>query len=537
MKTIRYISLALFAAVLLGACTKDLDTKPINKDDFTSDQAYDSPESYMQGLAKIYAGFVVVGQEDPGKPEINVSDAGSSELNRAFWSLQELTTDAAKCAWNNDSWAIDINFNTWSDAPNDGIAAVYYRTVLVVTLTNEYLRQTSDGKLSERGVDDKLRATIQKYRAEARFLRAYAYWMAMDIFGNMPFVTENDPIGKYFPPQIKRADLFRFIEGELLELELSPDMAEARANEYPRADKGAVRGLLARMYLNAEVYSGEKRYSDAMTYAGKVIADFTLADNYADLFKADNDMNPDARREIVFSIAYDATYTRSYGGTSYFINSTFGPDDPDKTLIGSDGWSGNRVNYEFVKKFGVSNADYETGTFDCPDRRALFHIKGRSEEMNDAFAFSEGWGVMKFSNRTSGGVLTNIGAFSSTDLPLIRAGEMYLIYAEASLRNGGSPSDAVALGYVNDVRRRAGLDAIPNYDLSYLLEERARELYWEGHRRTDLIRFGKYVSSDYLWPYKGGVKSGKGLSARYNLFPLMASDVDANPNLVQNPGY
>jgi hypothetical protein len=544
MKKIQIITI-VSALLLCNACVKDLDTLPLNENDFTAEAAYSTPESYAQGLAKIYGGFVLVGQSGPGEAEIAVSDAGASELNRAWWSIQELSTDAGKVAWVNDRWTREVNTNAWGTLKNDAIYAIFARTMLIVPLVNEYLRQTTDDLLEQRGVDATLKADIQKYRAEARLIRAYAYWMGMDVFGNMPFVTENDPVSiTFFPPEKQRADLFAWIEGELKELIADANLVEARANAYPRVDKGVARGLLARMYLNAEVYTGTPRWNDAKTAAAEVIAGgYGLASTYSHLFMSDNGENPDTRKELIYAVAYDRDQTQSHGGTSFLVNAAMasGDADEDKALTGSDAWGGIRTTFAYAQKFGVSNPDYEAGTYDCNDKRALFFIKGREQDMQDMGTFNQGWSVLKYSKKKSDGTLVS-GTFNSSDYPMMRLAEMYLIYAEATLRagGGGTSSDATALGYLNDLRDRAFKTpeiALGAFDLQYIIDERARELMWEGHRRTDLIRFGLYTSAAYLWPWKGGVVTGQGLAAHYSLCPYPVDDVRMNENLTPTPGY
>ena len=116
------------------------------------------------------------------------------------------------------------------------------------------------------------------------------------------------------------------------------------------------------------------------------------------------------------------------------------------------------------------------------------------------------------------------------------------MYAEAVLRGGSGGDKTTAVGYINQLRERAygntnGNITAADLTLNFILDERGRELYWEGHRRTDLIRFGQFTSATYLWPWKGGVETGTGVDAHYNLFPIPNTDRTANPNLGQNPGY
>ena len=538
------------ALLLCNACVKDLDTEPLYENDFTANAAYDSPGSYKQGLAKIYGGFVLVGQDGEGSSEIAVSDAGASELNRAWWSVQELSTDAAKVAWVNDAWTREMNTNTWGTNKNDAIYAVFARTTLIVSLVNEYLRQTAADRLAERGVDAALEADIQKYRAEARLIRAYVYWMGLDVFGNMPFFTEDDPVGTFFPPEKKRADLFAWVEEELKALTTDPDLAEASLSAYPRVNKGVAWGLLARMYLNAEVYTGTARWDDAKTAAGNVInaGVYGLATEYKHLFMADNGENADTKKELIYAVAYDRDEIRSYGGTTFLTAAVLSSGDDDAEArhgIGTtEGWGGPRTTYDYARKFDVSNPDYATGAYDCNDKRAMFHIKGREQEMTEVGTFIQGWSVVKYSNLKSteapGGDGVENGIFSSTDYPMMRLAEMYLIYAEAVKRGGGD--EALALTYINNLRTRACGNASGNIGageltLDFIIDERARELMWEGHRRTDLIRFGLYTSESYKWQWKGGTQSGQGLAARYNLCPYPVDEVRLNENLTPTEGY
>lgn len=561
------LAAALAAAAGLSSCIGDLDTVPLNPYDRVPETAYGKDEAgYLNGLAKIYFQFVSNDTRD-----LQVSDGGAAELIRAFWSVQETTTDEAKCAWEADAWVRSLNTDTWTEAQNDATYAVYIRTLQGISYVNEYLRQTTDSKLDERGVDDAVRAKVAQFRAEARFLRAYFYWMAIDAFGNVPFVTEDSPFGTgVYPEQGTRQELFDYCIGELEDL-ISPQsaMPEARTN-YPRADKGSVKGLLARMYLNAEVYSGTAMWQEARDMAKDIIDNlgYELADNYPDLFRGDNGENPDARKEFLFAAAYDAEQTQSYGGTTYLTLAAIAAEDiaqvpvfedeegnplDEETMLTfypngvNNGWAGIRVPYEFVSRyFNVRNADYGTGEYECEDKRGaegMFYIKGREESMDGAlYKFTNGWSCLKFNNAPHDrnplywGEEAASKAYSDIDFPLIRLGEIYLIYAEACLRTH-STDDAIP--YLQDLAERAGVEGpASSYTEDWILQERARELYWEGHRRTDLIRFGKFHSGDFLWPYKGGDSfNGQSFERYKTLFALPLTDLAANPTLKQNEGY
>ena len=537
---IKNIFSAVAAAAMLTACVGDLNTVPLNPTDVTSETAYGADEAgYVQGLTKIYFQLVSNNTQD-----LQVADGGASEFIRAFWSTQEVTADAAKCAWG-DAWVNDLNNNTWKgDVLNDAVYAVYVRTLQGVTYVNEYLRQTSDANLSLRGCSDDVKEKVQGYRAEARFLRAFFYWAAMDTFGQVPFSTEDSPFGGgYNPPQTPAAEIFKFVESELLALAAEgSDMPAAQSN-YPRADKGSVLGLLARLYLNAEVYTGTERWADAKATCEKIFAlGYKLAPTHAELFRGDNGENPDAKGEFLFAASYNAEHTQSYGGTTYLTLSTLSGDDGAVNITGiNGGWAGNRVPYEYVAKWfeDVKGQNYETGAYQYTDKRAgYFYIKGRSESMEGNLnTFLNGWSCIKFNNVPHDVDPVDYAAtaatknFSDIDWPLIRLGEINLIYAEACMHAGGDAS-----AQVKALADRAGVSAPAKIDADFLLAERSRELMWEGHRRTDLIRFGKWING-YNWTFKGGNFKGQDLPVHFTVFPVPSTELSTNPDLNQNAGY
>lgn len=542
MKHIAWI--AAGASMLFTACIGDLDTLPLNPSDSTSETVYGTDESgYIAGLTKLYFNFVSNETND-----LQVSDAGASELIRAFWTVQEVTSDACKCAWENDAWVRAMNTNTWSDADNDATYAVYVRTLQGIAYANEYLRQTASDRLSDRGVSGELAAKIQSYRAEARFLRAYFYWMALDVFGDVPFTTENSPFGGGVnPKQASRKDVFDFCISELTDLASDESPMPAARSNYPRADKGAVLGLLARMYLNAEVYTGTPMWQEAKDACEQIFRlGYSLCPEYAELFRGDNGENPDALKEIIFGVSYDAEQTQSYGGTSYLTLAAIAATDVSSTQMingVNNGWGGIRVPYEYVEKyFNVRNADYAAGTYDVNDKRGeMFYIMGRSESMDGAlYIFLNGWSCLKFNNiphdmdNDSFLATAATKAYADIDFPMIRLGEIYLIYAEACMNLGQANT---ALPRVQELASRAGVTAPTSITQDWLLEERARELMWEGHRRIDLIRYGKFTSSSFLWTYKGGSFSGQGFDDHMKIFAIPATELASNPELHQNPGY
>lgn len=536
---IKNIFSAVAAAAMLTACVGDLNTIPLNPTDVTSETAYGADEAgYVQGLTKIYFQLVSNNTQD-----LQVADGGASEFIRAFWSTQEVTADAAKCAWG-DAWVNDLNNCTWKgDVLNDAVYAVYVRTLQGITYVNEYLRQTSDANLSSRGCSADVKAKVQQYRAEARFLRAFFYWAAMDTFGQVPFSTEDTQFGGgYNPPQKPAAEIFDFVVSELEDLASDASAMPAAQSNYPRADKGSVLGLLARVYLNAEVYTGTAKWAEAKNACEKIYSlGYALAPTHAELFRGDNGENSYAKKEILFAASYNAEHTQSYGGTTYLTLSTLSGDDGAVNITGiNGGWAGNRVPDHYVQTyFAPTAADFETGEYTIADKRGqYFYIKGRSQSMQDNLnTFLNGWSCIKYNNVPHDMDAVDYAAtaatknFSDIDWPLIRLGEIHLIYAEACMHAGGDAS-----AQIKALADRAGVAAPATIDADFLMAERARELMWEGHRRTDLIRFGKWLSG-YNWTYKGGNFGGQDLPSHFNVFPVPSTELATNLDLQQNPGY
>ena len=714
-------------AITLMSCFGDLDTIPLDPTVTTAATVYDDPKAYKQVLAKVYAGYSVSGQQGPaGQADISGIDEGFGQYLRGFWYHQELSTDEALIGWN-DQTIKDFHHQTWTE--QDGfIYAFYSRVFYQIALANEFLRETTEEKLTSRNVDDATKAEVRKYRAEVRYLRALSYWHGLDIFRNPPFATEESVVGSVAPRQGTAQEVFDFIASELQAIE--PELAEPRANEYGRADKGAAWMLLAKLYLNAEVYVGQNKYADCLALCKQLInGGYSLDPVYKNLFLADNHKS----KEIIFPVTFDGINTRTWGGTTFIIRAGIGGSmNPQESGVVS-GWGGTRTTKQFVEKFpadltgilvdfnqgktvtypklyipgshqgfnydslkehslasALSNKVFEgyeyfpspnteilftqiqsasapkfgdngadgkletngekikvanaglhyirvdlnaaksyiieprswvangsatggqditltydpalrvlksikvqltNGTFvfresggttlgdtgsdaildidgtsisitknggyqifldvDKPDytyqvrftdfdRRGMFYTKGQSLEINDVSRFVEGYAINKFKNVTSTGALGSDNDFPDTDFPMFRLGDVYLMAAECILRNGGSKQEAT--DYFNKVRERsyegqAGNIAANDLTLDMLLDERARELYWECHRRTDLVRYGKFTDGNYVWAWKGNVAEGATVPSFRNIYPIPSADLISNTNLQQNPGY
>lgn len=530
MKTniFKIIIAASCAVAVFASCTKKLDLLPTN--DVTSAQVYSTPAGYKEAFAKVYGAYALTGNQGPaGNGDVQGIDEGFSDFLRLYFNAQELPTDEAVVAWG-DAGIQDFHNMNWS-ASNPFLTGLYYRSYYQITLCNDFINQSSDANLSSRGITGASADSIRTYKAEARFLRAYQYAVIMDLFGTGPFVTDKDVIGSAtLPIQATRTQLFTYIESELKDLESS--LVAARTNEYGRADKAAAWALLARIYLNAGVYTGTPRYTDAITYSKKVIdAGYSLITNYPQLMLADNNLNTS---EFILTINYDGLKTQSYGGTTFLTHAPVGGSMTASNYGISGGWAGYRATKTLPALFPDN-----TGT---ADKRSQFYTAGQNPEINDQTVFTDGIPVTKYRNVTRSGANGQSLDFSDIDFPLFRLPEMYLIYAESVLRGGAGGDATTALTYINNLRTRAYGNTNGNINAStlttdFILDERARELYWEGFRRTDLIRYGKFVDGTYLWPWKGGVKSGTAVATFRTIYPIPSTDLSSNANLKQNTGY
>ncbi|MBE6276207.1 MAG: RagB/SusD family nutrient uptake outer membrane protein [Bacteroides sp.] len=528
------IYLTAVAIIILSSCTNDLNVEPLDTTVSTASTVYSDVTGYEKALFKIYSVWALSGQDGAGSSDISDLDAGNTVLFRSWFTLQEQCTDEMKNSWS-DPWCLDVNGITWGTTKNEPVEGVYQRCMYIVALVNEYLRNIPH---APKEVDKNGSA------AEARFCRALAYYTLMDMFGIPPFITEDNY--SINPGQLSRADLFAWLEGELQEIRTS--LPAGGQGEYGRANQAAIDALLARMYLNAQVYTGVERYSDCIEACNRIMTgSYQLAEDYAELFMADNGQNTRARREIIFPICFDGEVTQSYGMAAVILGSRGSGEFAEVPAGISGGWDGYRGTPELVRLFDFINNDSPQANR-ILDRRGIFFDKNRSIGITTSVTgtfTTEGWAVYKYTNMRSDGQPGSNTTFPDTDFPMFRLGDVYLMYAEAVARGGQGGNLKTAVDCINALRKRAYGDDSHQiteawlYENNYrnILDERGRELYWEGVRRTDLIRFGLFTSSDYLWTFKGGVLSGIGVDTRYNVFPIPSTDMSVNVNLIQNVGY
>lgn len=634
MKTMKKIILLLAVCIGVLSCHDDLNQSPIDPDSFTEENVFVNADEAKGALAKLYASLALTGQNGPaGQPDIADIDEGFSQFTRMLFNLNELTTDHAVVGWG-DPGLPDLHGMYWSSS-NDFTEAMYNRLAQEVSFCNSFIAN------AENLSDD----VVSTYIAEARFLRAFAYYNLIDLYGKVPLTTS---ISTDLPQQSTRAELFNFVEAELLEIK--DDLMASGSNEYGRVDQVAAWALLSKLYLNAEVWTGTPRYTDCVTYSSEVMnSTYMINTNdangngtaYDELFLADNDTNG-AQNEFIFTANFDGLSSQTYGGTTFLVHAAIGGSMPANEFGVNGGWGGIRTTKNLVNKFpeGMVDLDalnaslsgtlsdwglvgdattngwngpdmemYETstnvfelyasllgnqmkfrfnedwgqnygdsgadGTLESGgdnivisgdgvyhvvlnlnsqtysitevmpeiDSRAMFYTEGQNLEIEDIPSFTDGYAVTKFKNIDSSGNQGSdtSGNFVDTDLALIRLAEIHLNYAEATLRGGGGDLN-LAVTKINELIERGYGNSSYNITsseltLDFVLDERSRELYWEGQRRTDLVRYGYFTTSGYLWPFKANQPEGASTDSFRTIFPIPSSSISANPNLQQNEGY
>jgi hypothetical protein len=479
----------LLTAALLGATISGCTVKEGVYDQAVADQFYATPAGINAALADIY-----------GEIRGDWGGKGVAGADRGWFDLNEVTTDElmlptrADGAWDdNGIWrqlyrhefgaGQEMVNNTWN---------WLYRAVFKSNLAIELLTKANADP-----------ARI----AEARVLRAYFYYMLMDGWGNVPFYTENNvTVDKI--PQANRKTVYDFVVKELKE-NIDKLPTTKGGDFYGRFNRWAGYALLAKVYLNAQVYIGTPQWAEAAAACDKIINEggFGLVADYMTLA---GDRCPDT--EVILAIFIDGNVApRNIIG----IRSLRGAHG--KALFGFDTWNGATAHQDFINKYSNN------------DKRKAQWITG-----------SQPGGVnytLNISSLTSAGVeegARNIkyfpvapynGGTSSNDFPVFRYADVLLMKAEALARQGNT-SGAVPL--VNQVRLRAGLAAITSVTLEEIYDERGRELCWEGHRRQDMIRFGTFTLAHDFKPAS---------DAKYRLFPIPAPALSTNTNLKQNSGY
>ncbi|SIS46436.1 Starch-binding associating with outer membrane [Zobellia uliginosa] len=568
-----YLKITFLSFFLFSSC-EELDLQPIDSTLLIEDEVYSTYDGYVGMLAKCYASFVLQGQ---GDGDVDISrDGGRSTFNRALFYLQECPTDEVlfHSSSGNGTWTlISMNWNPGTEV----VGNMYYRLWISIAFCNEFLRKTEQNVMERYGVYNEAKDEVGYWRAEARFLRAYCYYLLCDLYGSVGWIDESSPNGAY-PVQKTRTEIFKYVESELLDIE--DDLMPADKKVFGRVNQVAAWFALSRLYLNGEVYTKESYYDEAYRYAKKVIEDpnYALAPNYIENFLKDNDTSP----EIIWAQPHDDTNSQSHGGTNFLIKYSshkFMINQGLELGITSDApWNINgRLKTNLIDKFDIEDQTYDPLDTWCDkkkDKRALFYggpltgdqsknpvVPHQKETWRENEPFEKnitlGYTFTKWRNVTKDRATgeDQREQYVSIAFPMFRKADAYLMAAEAILR-GGSGSRAEALSFVNEVRHRAynsgnyisdrnvadGSITDSQLDLDFILDERARELWTESIRRTDLIRFNKFTKG-YNWDWKGQDTSGntnhegKDVDDKYNLYPIPQDEILYNPNLTQNPNY
>ena len=567
MKLNKFNIIAPAAALLLSAslssCMDDLNKGNI-------DPTVDANPNITGLYSKCYAGLIMEGND--GNADFSIDDAGKSTLLRNLFNFNEVPTDEAVCWWS-DGGIADVAYNKF-DPGNATLKNLYYRLMSNISYENHFLSL------------DAAKADRTKY-AEVRVLRAYNYFLMLDFFGDPTFIDKISPEtprqahsynskfeeGKTYTRaellQLGREFLFNWVESELLAAE--PDLLEAKPEtdtdpDYGRVDKGTCWLLLSRLYLNAGTYlnndgQNNQYWDKALEYAERVInSDYKLFDDskmsneakangykpYDLLFMGDNGSNG-ASCEALLPLMQDGDKTQGYGGSIFFVAALW--DDTMQTVTDknaattANSWSGMRVRPQFVEKFFTHPKDVvnkkasEIRAMNVDDRAILWG-KDRTLEIGANDKFVKGIATPKWNNNYSNGGTPHDSYNVDIDFFLFRVAEAYLNAAEAEMHLNGE-SSAKAKKYIDALRNRAHARPRASYTLNDVLDERARELYCEGLRRTDLIRFNQFGGSQatYNWELKGGSTNGTTFAKTYNVYPLPSSEVLSNKNLTQIDGY
>lgn len=554
-----FIKTAMASMLCMGfvSCADELNIKsvdPLNHQTYT-----------VEGLlAKQYATLGLTGQKGPaGLGDIS-GDEGETGFIRTVFNLEELMTDETLWAYQANEGIAQITSMDW-DKDNARVNWAYQRLSFNINQYNFFITEQS-GSLSE----DKI--------AEVRFLRALNYYYFLDLYRKAPF---KDTFDNNLPTEKSGKELYEWLDNELTTIE--PLMAEVgaynTAKDFGRADRGAAYALHARLALNSAVYTdGQvKDYQKAIHYCDEIInsGKYDLSrvaksgySGYQQLFMGDNDCNPDARKEIIFPIRQDGVKTRSYAGTSYLVNASTISGMPYAST--SDPWKCLFARVDLVKKFfpngdipkatdedllsnpskdqviakdnekGISTADVVA---QAKDDRALFYMgiggcsdKVRTLTPGDAITGPlNGASFVKWTNLHADGTAQHHQNFSDTDFPMFRLAEIYLTRAEAKYRLNGSQDGKADILEVQD-RANRQIKA-SSVDEQTLIDEWCREFYLEGRRRSDLVRFGLFTGSKYLWSFKGGSENGQGIPTKFDIYPIPGDEMKNNPNMTQNPKY
>ncbi len=368
--------------------------------------------------------------------------------------------------------------------------------------------------------------------AEIKILRAMYYYQAMAAWANIPFTIDYEDVG--YPEQKGREYVYEFLEEEILANVDLLDEAPSTSN-YGRATQAMAYAILAKMYLNSEVWFDEARYDDAASMCENIISKghYSIDADYATPFDYDNE----GSGENIFVIPYDRVYTYGYDNAFYLHTLTLEAASCATFNISASPWSGFICQPDFFETYDASDlrrdATWLYGEqFDISGVSLGFEYNAIFDETlyynsNGGRDTYDGARCWKWHYQTDGSI-TNYKVSMDNDFALFRYADIVLMYAEALIRQD-KVADAVAIADLAKIRERAGLAAYTTSTLTLdeLYAERGRELAWEGWRHEDMIRFGTYLTKYWAHP-------DISTQTYRNIFPIPTDALNANPNLVQN---
>jgi len=479
------------------ACT-NVDENVYDK--YEADEFYGTPEGSDVALAAVYA--QVAGNWD---------GVGYAGADNGWYDMNCMTADEQVIPHRNTGdWQLDfarLYKHEWlpSDFIINNAWNWLYRSVFNANLAVNQLESAN--------------ADPSKI-AEARVLRAFFYYLLMDGFGNVPFYTENNVTVDQIP-QASREEVYDFVVSELTENVdlLSP---ERGGNYYGRFNRWAGYALLAKVYLNAEVYTGTAQWQaclDACTviseggfslHSGSPSTSSPFESQYYDLF---GDVLPEDETILAMYANVNIVSRNIYG-----VRSLYGPHA--QALFGYSGWNGTIVPTDFFLQYDEN--DVRRRQFIYGEHPGGVNYSLEVSSLDDPGAAPQA-GVRNLKFYPAG---TMDGGGASNDFPIYRYADILLMQAECHVRLGNA---AAAKPFVDAVRLRAGLNGLDgDPSLMDVYNERGFELNWEGHRRQDMIRFGTFLDANDF----------RGASPEFRkLFPIPTSALDANPGLEPNPGY
>ena len=547
----KYLAFGVIALGLgMTSCVGDLDLQPNDPNLVNPDN---DPDFKINSLMMCYTGIACSGYAGSGSSYIPDMDAGASAYQRLIYTLNEFPADEIIWIWNSDQGIPEMTSSTW-DPSNPVVLGAYQRIMGHIAICNQYLKNVMEDTDAE---------AIQM-KAEARTLRAYSYYNMIDLFGQTSFIDENAESGAA-PVQISRQEAFDWLEKELKDIVDNKLISEKPI--YGRVGLDGAEGLLARLYLNAEVYTGTPRWKDCADRCENIIKRHSggfnnsgLVEHYLYVFSngSKNYMPGGAgTNEILFGIAFDSQMTQSYGGAMLpiagcLVDDSNSPYMANKLRFGTNsGWGCTKARLQMAERF-YGQTDY--------DERDDFWAKGEHSDTGEMYTddFKEfgdwkagGGNVpIKFTCLTPSAAndgsfegVTSTPDFPSVDMPILRLADIYLMYAECWAHDKSSASRDNAVKYLDFVRKRAGVQGtITDMDLTIqsLMDERSRELYHEGLRRSDLVRNNMFAGpSQTTWQFKGSINNPEGgrIDRKYNLFPIPNAVIAAQPEFKQNPGY